>query len=90
MQRQTALVLTILFFAIFWLITYYGANITFWSSLIFSLFISLILLILFYPPSQATTDEADYTLILYGIVVVVGVILLAVYIAQRTLSDIRY
>lgn len=90
MERQSALVLSIIFFALFALITYYGARVTLWSSIIFGLFVGLILLILFYPPSQATTDEADYTLVIYAIYVIFGVILLAIYITQRTLSDLRY
>jgi uncharacterized membrane protein YagU involved in acid resistance len=89
MERQTALVLSIIFGVLFALITYYGAQVTLWSSIIFSLFVGLILLILLYPPSQATTDDPDYTLVVYACYVIIGVILLAIYIAQRTLSDVR-
>ena len=89
MDRGSALVLTIIFFCIFAIIIYYGARVTLWSSIIFGLFVALILLNLFYPPSQATTDDADFTLVLYAIVEIGGVILLAIYIAQRTLSDVR-
>lgn len=89
MERQTALILSIIFFILFALLTYFGAKITFWSSIILALFGGLILLILFYPPSQATTDTADYTLVLYAVYVILGVILLGIYIAQKTLSDVR-
>lgn len=89
MDRQSALVLTIIFFTLFTLITYYGARVTLWSSIIFGVFVALILLNLFYPISQITTDDADFTLILYAIFEIIGVALLAIYITQRTLSDTR-
>lgn len=90
MERQAALVLSIIFFIVFTIITYYGARVTLWSSIIFGLFVSLILLNLFYPISQITTDDADFTLVLYALFEIIGIALLAVYITQRTLSDTRY
>jgi uncharacterized membrane protein YagU involved in acid resistance len=89
MERQAALVLSIIFFVLFGLIAYYGTRVTVWSSIIFALFVSLILLNLFYPPSQATSDDADYTLVLYALFEIVGIFLLAVYVTQKTLSDVR-
>jgi len=89
MQRQSALVLTIIFLTLFTVITYYGAQVTLWSSIIFGLFISLILLNFFYPVSQLTSDDADFTLVLYAGFEIIGIVLLAIYITQRTLSDIR-
>lgn len=89
MERQSALVLSIIFFVLFTLITYYGARVTFWSSIIFGLFVALILLNLFYPVSQLTTDDADFTLVLYAAFEIIGIVLLAIYITQRTLSDAR-
>ena len=89
MERQTALVITIIFYIVFALLTYYGAQVTLWSTIIFALFVSLILLNLFYPPSQATSDPADYTLVIYAIIEIAGIFLLAVYVAQKTLSDVR-
>ena len=89
MQRSAALALSIIFFFIFVAIAYYGANVTLWSSIIFGLFVTLVLLNIFYPPSQATGDVADYSLVLYALIEIVGVLLLAIYIAQRTLSDTR-
>jgi len=89
MERQSALVLSIIFFIIFALITYYGANITLWSSIIFGLFVSLILLNYFYPVSQLTSDDADFTLVLYAAFEIIGIILLAIYITQSTLSNVR-
>lgn len=89
MERQVALVLTIIFFIVFVLLSYYGAQVTLWSSIIFALFVSIILLNFFYPVSQVTTDDADFTLILYASFEIIGIVLLAIYITQRTLSDTR-
>lgn len=89
MERQSALVLSIIFFIIFVIIAYYGAHVKIWSSIIFGLFVSLILLNLFYPVSQLTTDDADFTLVLYAIFEIGGLILLGVYITQKTLSDVK-
>lgn len=90
MERQAALVLSIIFFALFTIITYFGARVTLWSSIIFGLFVALILLNIFYPPGQAATDDADFTLALYAAFEIIGIILLAIYITQKTLSDVRY
>lgn len=89
MERQVALILSIIFFLLFGLISYFGARVTLWSSIIFGLFVSLILLNMFYPLSQLTTDNADFSLVLYALFEIIGIALLAVYITQRTLSDVR-
>jgi hypothetical protein len=89
MERQAALVLCIIFFAIFGTIAYYGARITLWSSIIFGLFIALIILVIFYPPSTAATNTADFTLVLYAIILILGFVLLFIYIVQKTLNDVR-
>lgn len=90
MERQVALVLSIIFFILFVLLSYYGAQVTLWSSIIFGLFVAIILLNFFYPVSQLTTDDADCTLIIYAAFEIIGIIILAIYITQRTLSDSRY
>ena len=89
MERQYALGLSFIFFIVFSTIAYYGVQITVWSSIIFGLFAALILLNIFYPPSQITGDDPDSTLVLYAAVEISGLILLAIYIAQKTLSDVR-
>lgn len=89
MQRQAALALTIIFFVFFGILAYYGARVALWSSIIFAVFVSLIILNIFYPPSQATSDDADYTLVLYASIEIIGIILLAIYIMQHTLADVR-
>ena len=89
MDRQSALTLVIIFFIVFFMLAYYGAMITIYSSLVFSTFVSLILLGLFYPPNQVTNDDADFTLVIYGVLVLLGVLFLAFYIAYSTLTDVR-
>lgn len=89
MERQSALVLTIIFFVLFSIITYFGAQVTLWSSIVFGFFVALILLNIFYPPGQAATDDADFTLALYAAFEIIGIIILAIYITQKTLSDVR-
>lgn len=89
MDRQVALILSFLSLILFLLLTYYGARVSFWSSFIFGLFVALILLNVFYPPSQVTTDDADISLGVYAAYVIAGIILLAIYVTQKTLSDVR-
>jgi hypothetical protein len=89
MDRQSALVLTIIFFIFFILLTYYGAQVNIWSSFAFTTFIALILLNIFYPPSQIANDSADFTLGLYAAFEIIGIILLSVYITQKSLTDVR-
>lgn len=90
MDRQTALILVIIFFTFFLLLTYYGAKVTLWSSIVFSLLLSLILLNIFYPLSQMTTDDADFSLVVYALIQILSVIILAIYVTQKTLSDTSY
>ena len=89
MQRQTALIASLVSFVVFFAISYQGAGINTWSSIIFSLFVSLILLNILYPPGRAATDTADFVLFIYATVEVVGIILLGIYIAQKALCDVR-
>ena len=89
MNRQYALSLTIILFILFLLITYYGAKITFWSSLNLSIFMSLVILLIFYPINQLANDVSDFTLYIYGIFIVLSVITLTIYILRATLYDVR-
>jgi len=89
MERQVALSLTIIFSIIFGTIDYYGVHITLWSSIVFTIFTALILLNIFYSPSQMATDNVDFTLILYAFIQIGGSILLSIYVAQKTLTDTR-
>ena len=89
MDRKSALVLTIIFFIVFFLVAYYGTKITFSSSLVFSTFMSLILLNLLYPLNQITSESADFTLILYALLQLIGIMILSFYIVFTTLSNVR-
>lgn len=89
MERSSALILTIIFYFIFYLLCYYGAKITFLSSLVLSTFISLILLNIFYPPNNITQDPSDFTLIIYAIFEIIGIIIIVYYVTYKTLLDVR-
>lgn len=89
MQRLTAIITAIVVFIFFALIAYYGAKISLWSSIILAIFLSLIILNVFYPPSQIPNDVADYTLVLYALIEIIGVFLLGIYIIQCAVCDVR-
>lgn len=89
MDRSWALILSLVFFLLFALVAYYGAKVTLWSSIVFALFISLILLNFFYPISQVADDDADPSLVLYATFFIIGLIILTIYIVQSTLSTVR-
>jgi hypothetical protein len=86
MDRTTALIWSLIFFLIFAALAYYGAKVTLWASLVFALFIALILLNFFYPVSQVATDDADISLAMYAIFFIICVVIVAVYVVQSTLS----
>ena len=89
MNRESALVLSILFFLLFFIITYYGAKVTLWSSIIFSVFVVLILLNIFYPPSNIADSDVDFSLYIYAAFEIIGIALLGIYIVLKTLSDVQ-
>ena len=89
MDRQIAILIFFCVLIFFSLISYYGARITLWSSIILSLLISLIIMNIFYPPSNIPMDIADYTLIIYAIIEIIGLLLLIIYIIHHTLIDER-
>ena len=89
MDRQSALVLTIIFFLLFTCLVYYGCGVRMWPSIVFSIFLSLILLEFFYPPGQLSTDPADFTLFLYAAIMIVGVFTIGIYILCSTLTSTR-
>lgn len=90
MKRQPALVTTIILFMIFFAIVYYGARITLWSSIIFSTFITLILLYYLYPPRNLMSDQPDFSLVLYAAFFALGMVAVFVYLIYKTLSDFRH
>lgn len=89
MNRQSALVLSIILLILFVALAYFGARITFWSSLVFGITISLILLNIYYPPSNLSTDPADFTLILYAAFMLLGLLIIFIYLVIAILSDVR-
>ena len=89
MERSSALILTIILYFIFFLLCYYGAKITLLSSIVLSTFISLILLNIFYPPNKITQDPSDFTLIIYAIFQIIGIIIIVYYVTYKTLLDFR-
>ena len=89
MQRSVAIIVAIIVCIFFTLIAYYGAKLTLWSSIILSIFLSLIILLVFYPPSQIPNDVADYTLVLYALIEIIGAFLIGIYIIQCAICDVR-
>lgn len=87
MNRQTALVLTILLFIIFLFLTHFCARITLWSSIVCSVFVCLILLNLFYPINKVTDEPSDFTLYIYAFIIVISLLIIAIYVFQKTLTD---
>ena len=89
MDVQSALVLIIFIFILFWFIAYYGIKLSLCSSIVLTTFISLILLIAIYPPSKIVDQEADFALVLYGVFIILALILIALYVFYYTLTDTR-
>ena len=89
MQRESALLLSFCLLIFFALVAYYGAQVTLWSSVILAIFLSIILLNFFYPITKLSKDQSDNSLICYGLFIIIGLIILAVYITQKTLIDKR-
>lgn len=89
MDRPIAILIFFIILIFFTIICYYGVLITLWSSIILSLLIALIIMNIFYPPSNIPMDIADYTLIIYSIIEIIGILLLIIYIIHHTLIDQR-
>lgn len=89
MNRNTSIVLFFISVVVFFLICYYGALVTIWSSVALSVFLALIILNIIYPPGQAATDSADVGLAIYIVIEILGLVVLAIYIAQKAIFDIR-
>lgn len=60
-----------------------------WPSIVFSSLIALIVLMTFYPLTQAASDPADYTLVIYGLLVIVAMVVIVIYVFKSTLSEVR-
>ena len=89
MERAVVLVLALIIFVLFVLLGYYGARLTWWAAIVLGTLVTLILLNMLYPPSMLASTDADWTVVIYAFVQLVGFIILFVYIAQRCLTDVR-
>jgi hypothetical protein len=89
MQRTLAVLWFFVLLILFCWVAYYAAMVTMWSSFILGLFLSLVIMNIFYPPSNTATDQADGWLIAYASIEIIGVIFLFIYIMQKTLCDER-
>jgi len=89
MDRGIAIILFFTVLIFFSLIAYFGAQLTIWSSIILSLLIALIIMNVFYPPSNIPMDIADYTLLIFITIEIIGILLLIIYIIHQTLCDQR-
>jgi len=89
MERTVALFFAIITFLIFLILSYYGVGVTLWSAIAFSVFVSLVILNIFYPPGKMATDSPDFTLGLYAFIEIASVILISVYVGQKSLTDFR-
>jgi hypothetical protein len=90
MERTEVLFFTIVTFLVFLGLTYYGVGVTLWSSIAFAVFISFIILNIFYPPGKMASDNPDFTLGLYAFIEIVSVIIILIYVGQKSLKDFRY
>jgi Kef-type K+ transport system membrane component KefB len=89
MDRVGAIVLTIIVIIIITIIAYYKAQLTWYSALILGLLLGLVILNIAYPATQAVRDQADWSLIVYGILQCVTVISIIIYLLYVTLQDRR-
>lgn len=86
MFRETALVVSILITTIIYGMLRYGAQSSFFSSLSLSCFLFLILLNVFYPLSQAASDDANISLVFYVLFQVMGVLCLSLYLVYTCIN----
>lgn len=89
MDRVEAMIIALIFFVIFSILAYYGIRLTWWAAIVLGTLLFLVLLNVFYPPSQATNDSADYSLGLYVCLEILGLLVLGVYLVMALLTDVR-
>lgn len=87
MERQTALLIVIIFFIFVVLTARYGIDIRWFSAFALATILSLILLNIFYPPSQMTQEDADFTLVIYAFLEIFGFFFLLVYVLCKSIVD---
>lgn len=89
MNRSNALIISVLTLLIYLFLTYYFIELTFISSLVFSSFISLIILNILYPISNSVTDDNDFSLFVYLLYQLIIVGILFLYVTLYSLTDTR-
>ena len=89
MHRKQALILVFFLALLFFIIAYYGAGITLTSSIVFSMFISLILLLFLYPSRRLVSDTPDVSLVVYVVYLVVVLTAISFYVIYKTITDQR-
>lgn len=89
MDRTLAVLWFFVLLCIFTWISYYGAWMTWWSSFVLGVFLSLVIMNIFYPPSNTASDEADGWLVAYACIEIIGLVILFAYILQKTFCDVR-
>lgn len=68
---------------------YFGAKLTFYSSFVLTLLLCFIILNIVYPLNTITEGKADFSLLLYSLILIFSVIVFFLYIFERTFSDGR-
>lgn len=89
MDRIVALLLIAVCFILFFILVYFGVRCTLVESLVFSTLLAIILLNYFYPLSQLANDEADYSALIYALIEIIGIVVIIVYVAYKTLTSSR-
>ncbi len=89
MERQSALILSIVCFILFTIILYKGVKLKIFPTIVISSFLSVVLLFIFYPPSMLADDTADFTLVLYALIQIITLILIIVYVLYKGIMDVR-
>lgn len=89
MEIWTALILMVVMFIVFSLISYYGAKITALASFIFAAFMSFIILNVSYPISQIANENATVYTYIYITLQLLVVTIIVLYVVYTTLSTVR-
>lgn len=89
MNIKAALVLAIIFFVLFSIISYFGAKITLLSSIVLGLLVSIILLNVLYSPGELANTEAGVALVLYILFEFTVIIIISFYVVYKSLNDLR-
>src|SRR5271166_1927593 len=84
-----ALIICLIVFLIILLCFYIAGRITFWSSLAIASLISLILLVLIYPPICLIAEKYSTCCLIYVVLILFFLIIIFFYILTKALVDYR-